>query len=102
MNLKEIRGGGYATVFDLDKGANCIRLRHEGLGVRILREQEDPSCEPDNPYLYGMPILMSSNGSMICTVPTTVPTIPRRLRLSRKCAKRQMTILHASRRNKYI
>lgn len=60
MNLKEIRGGGYTAVFDLDKGANCIRLRHES-GVRILREQDAPAVEPDNPYLYGMPILFPVN-----------------------------------------
>lgn len=60
MQLKEICGGGYTAAFDLDKGANCIRLRHES-GVRILREQEDPATEPDNPYLYGMPILFPVN-----------------------------------------
>lgn len=60
MNLKEIRGGGYTAVFDLDKGANCIRLLHES-GVRILREQDYPAAAPDNPYLYGMPILFPVN-----------------------------------------
>ena len=61
MQLKEIHGGGYTATIDLDRGGNCIRLRHEKTGARILREQADPAAAPDNPYLYGMPILFPVN-----------------------------------------
>lgn len=60
MRLIEITGGGYTAVFNPDKGANCIRLRHDS-GIRMLREQSDPREQPDNPYLYGMPILFPVN-----------------------------------------
>ncbi len=61
MRLKEIFGGGYVATIDLDRGGNCIRLRNEKTGTRILREQADPAQTPDNPYLYGMPILFPVN-----------------------------------------
>ena len=53
-----LTGGGYTAVIDTAGGANCISLRHVGMGARILRECEG---EKDNPYLYGMPILFPAN-----------------------------------------
>lgn len=53
-----LSGGGYTAVIDTARGANCISLRHAGMGARILRECEG---ERDNPYLYGMPILFPAN-----------------------------------------
>ena len=53
-----LSGGGYTAVIDPANGANCISLRHAGMGAHILRECEG---EKDNPYLYGMPILFPAN-----------------------------------------
>ncbi len=53
-----LSGGGYTAVIDLSHGANCVSLRQEGMGARILREC---TGEKDNPYLYGMPILFPAN-----------------------------------------
>lgn len=61
MEWIRISGGGYSAAVDVTHGANCVGLRHESLGAVILRE---PTCgeeEPDNPYLYGMPILFPVN-----------------------------------------
>ena len=57
--LINLSGGGYSAVINLNRGANCISLRHES-GAVILREPEDPDVL-DNPYLYGMPILFPVN-----------------------------------------
>lgn len=56
--LIALSGGGYTAVIDIAGGANCVSLRHEGMGARILREC---TGEKDNPYLYGMPILFPAN-----------------------------------------
>ena len=49
----------YASV-DLAHGANCISLRNEKYGAKLLREPPT-SHKLDNPYLYGMPILFPVN-----------------------------------------
>ncbi len=49
-----------SAVIDPAHGANCVRLRHEGYHATILRELPE-NHEPDNPYLYGMPILYPVN-----------------------------------------
>ena len=54
-----LSAGGYTAKIDPARGGNCISLRHEETGARILRE---PVSYPlDNPYLYGMPILFPVN-----------------------------------------
>ena len=51
--------GQMTAKINASRGANCISLRHEGYGAKILRE---PNYEKfDNPYLYGMPILFPVN-----------------------------------------
>ena len=55
----EIRSGDYRARINCSRGANCVSLRNTRLGARILREPV--SQEPDNPYLYGMPILFPVN-----------------------------------------
>lgn len=60
MKIEQIAGGGYTASIHLSRGANCISLRHETLGVSLLREP-DYSRELDNPYLYGMPVLFPVN-----------------------------------------
>jgi len=49
----------YTATINVSRGANCISLRHEGYGARILREPNYTRL--DNPYLYGMPILYPNN-----------------------------------------
>ena len=61
MDIRELRGGGYSAFINLSRGANCIGLRHESYGARILREPDYRAGELDNPYLYGMPILFPVN-----------------------------------------
>lgn len=53
-----LTGGGYTAVIDTACGADCVSLRCERFGARILRECEG---DRDNPYLYGMPILFPAN-----------------------------------------
>lgn len=60
MLLKTIRSDNYTAVIDPTRGANCIALREERLGVSVLRERP-PISEVDNPFLYGMPILFPVN-----------------------------------------
>lgn len=60
MQIERITGGGYTASINLSRGANCISLRNESLGVSLLREP-DFSRELDNPYLYGMPVLFPVN-----------------------------------------
>lgn len=56
INLKS---GGYKAKINPIRGANCISLTNEEWGAKILREPK--SEKPDNPYLYGMPILFPAN-----------------------------------------
>lgn len=59
MDIREIRFGDYSAAINLTRGANCISLRNEKYGVRLLRE---PNYEKlDSVYLYGMPILFPVN-----------------------------------------
>lgn len=55
-----IEAGGYSAVINPLRGANCISLRCEEYGAKILREPMDFE-NPDNPYLYGMPVLYPVN-----------------------------------------
>ena len=61
MKLINIEGGGYFATVNLSRGANCVCLRDEKHGIRILREPDYSRGELDNPYLYGMPILFPVN-----------------------------------------
>ena len=60
MEIKTLRCGAWNAGICVDRGANCISLRHADYGLRILREP-DPQKAWDNPYLYGMPILFPVN-----------------------------------------
>lgn len=60
MRIEHLASGGYTASINLSRGANCISLRNQALGVKLLREP-DYSRELDNPYLYGMPILFPVN-----------------------------------------
>ena len=61
MRLISIDGGGYSATVNLERGANCIKLRDNRHGISILREPDYSAGELDNPYLYGMPILFPVN-----------------------------------------
>lgn len=61
MEQIRMEGGGYVALIDVSHGANCISLRHLPTGAVILREPTCDEGEPDNPYLYGMPILFPVN-----------------------------------------
>ena len=61
MRLITIKSGAMSAVINLDRGANCVSLRHSGYGARLLREPDYGVGELDNPYLYGMPILFPVN-----------------------------------------
>lgn len=61
MRLIHLQNDTYAAVIDLDCGANCINLTYLPTQAHLLREQADPTAEPDNPCLYGMPILFPVN-----------------------------------------
>ena len=54
----DIKCGAYTARINLDSGANCISLRNDKYGAKILRE---PGEVVDNPYLYGMPVLFPVN-----------------------------------------
>lgn len=56
----EIKNQEYSARINLSRGANCISLRNEKYGARILREAAGDGSV-DNPYLYGMPILFPVN-----------------------------------------
>lgn len=58
--ITELKYGDYSARIDLGRGANCISLRNRNYQAALLREP-DLSKEPDNPYLYGMPILFPVN-----------------------------------------
>ena len=57
--IEIIKSNNYIAQINVSRGANCISLRHEGYGAKILREPEYTRL--DNPYLYGMPILYPNN-----------------------------------------
>ena len=57
--LHTIKSKSYLAVIDLTSGANCIKLESLKYGVNILRERGESL--PDNPYLYGMPLLFPVN-----------------------------------------
>lgn len=59
-NVQIIESSDWYAEIDLLHGANCISLRNNKYGARILREP--PQDEPiDNVFLYGMPILFPVN-----------------------------------------
>lgn len=60
MNIVKIKAGDYTAKINLSRGANCISLKNTKYRVNILREPEQPE-RPENPYLYGMPILFPVN-----------------------------------------
>lgn len=59
MNLQTITHGDWTATVNISRGANCIRLRHERLGARILREPSYTAGE--HPFLFGMPLLFPVN-----------------------------------------
>lgn len=59
-NKATIFCGEWSAVIDISHGANCIGLKNSRYGANILREPPEVG-EPDNPYLYGMPILFPVN-----------------------------------------
>ena len=61
MCTRTLSCGDLTATIDLAHGANCISLRHERYGARILREPPAAFEKRDNPYLYGMPILFPVN-----------------------------------------
>lgn len=52
--------GDWEALIDVAHGANCIALRNETYGAKLLREPPENGVL-DNPYLYGMPILFPVN-----------------------------------------
>lgn len=60
QKIVDIKYLDYSAKINLSKGANCISLRNQKYGAKLLREP-DYSKELDNPYLYGMPILFPVN-----------------------------------------
>ncbi|MBQ4082113.1 MAG: aldose 1-epimerase [Clostridia bacterium] len=61
MQLISITSGDYSAVIDVDHGANCIRLRNHRYDAKILREKPSLDAVPENPFLYGMPVLFPVN-----------------------------------------
>lgn len=59
VEVVSIQHGNYLAEVNLRRGGNCIRLRQMECGAKLLREPYGE--EPDNPYLYGMPILFPVN-----------------------------------------
>ena len=60
MNIVKIASGNWIAKINLSRGANCISLKNTEHNLSILREP-DSAENPDNPYLYGMPILFPPN-----------------------------------------
>jgi aldose 1-epimerase len=56
----KLKCGDWCAKIDLAHGANCISLKNKKYGASLLREPPE-NTEPDNPYLYGMPILFPVN-----------------------------------------
>jgi len=59
-NSIKLESSDWRAIVDLMHGANCISLRNEKYGARLLREPSG-SRVLDNPYVYGMPILFPAN-----------------------------------------
>ena len=59
MTVK-LQAADYTAVINPRRGANCISLQNLKYNAVILREP-DKSGIPDNPYLYGMPLLFPPN-----------------------------------------
>ncbi|MBQ8357688.1 MAG: aldose 1-epimerase [Clostridia bacterium] len=59
MDIRELKYGDYTAKINVTRGANCISLVNRRYGAHILREPDYRN--PDNPYLYGMPILFPVN-----------------------------------------
>ena len=57
----ELRAGGYEAVILPDAGANCITLRHPGLGADILRTPPTSAAMRTRPQVYGLPFLFPPN-----------------------------------------
>lgn len=60
QKIIEIKYRDYSAKINLSRGGNCISLRNQKYGAKLLREP-DYSKELDNPYLYGMPIVFPAN-----------------------------------------
>ena len=60
MRIETIESNDFIAKINVSRGGNCISLRNEKQGLRILREP-DYEKRLDNPYLYGMPILLPVN-----------------------------------------
>lgn len=58
--IVKLQAGDYTALINTERGANCISLRNSKYNAVILREP-NKSGVPDNPYLYGMPILYPVN-----------------------------------------
>ena len=58
--LIKLEHGDWQAVIHLSRGANCTALRNKKYNAALLREPPK-NDEPDNPYLYGMPILFPVN-----------------------------------------
>lgn len=58
--LHTIENEDWLAKIDLAHGANCVVLRNKKHTAALLRELPDDGI-PDNPYLYGMPILFPVN-----------------------------------------
>ena len=56
----EIKSGNYISKINLSRGANCISLINKKYNANILREPNYQS-KIENPYFYGMPILLPVN-----------------------------------------
>lgn len=61
MKRIELKREALRAVILPERGANCISLRYEPLGIKVLREHDYSEGEADNPFLYGMPILFPVN-----------------------------------------
>jgi len=61
MRFVHLQSSAYTAVVDLARGANCVSLCHRPTGAHLLRELPTLTAEPDNPFLYGMPILFPAN-----------------------------------------
>ncbi len=53
--------GAYEAKILPARGANCISLTHAPSGISALRTYDPDTFEPDNPFLYGTPLLFPPN-----------------------------------------
>ncbi len=58
--IRTISNQRFLASIDPAHGANCIQLRELEHGITVLREPKN-RLFPDDPYLYGMPILFPPN-----------------------------------------